>query len=231
MKQKGITLIALVITIIVLLILAGVSIATLVGENGVIKKATTAREKTNIANVKEMAQTDILGCEAENRGSITGEQLQGILCKYFNGVPDTVEELEEALKNPEYSLKANDEYGGKSVEVKLSDIYDGELGDEMLADEPTGPVAEAKESYVGFYADVDGDGTEDGIIYADLAVGGKGQLGSNGCGNYEYPAEKEGLKTYTIGAEVESEKFGALKKPVISAVPNSKGKERFYVMA
>ena len=41
-KQKGITLIALVITIIVLLILAGISIATLTGENGILKKATVA---------------------------------------------------------------------------------------------------------------------------------------------------------------------------------------------
>ena len=37
MKEKGITLIALVITIIVLLILAGVTIATLTGENGNVK--------------------------------------------------------------------------------------------------------------------------------------------------------------------------------------------------
>ena len=37
-KVKGITLIALVITIIVLLILAGVSIATLAGDNGILKR-------------------------------------------------------------------------------------------------------------------------------------------------------------------------------------------------
>ena len=41
-KEKGITLIALVITIIVLLILAGVSIATLTGEGGILSKAKTA---------------------------------------------------------------------------------------------------------------------------------------------------------------------------------------------
>ena len=39
-NQKGITLVALVITIIVLLILAGVSIAMLTGDNGVLKKAS-----------------------------------------------------------------------------------------------------------------------------------------------------------------------------------------------
>ena len=43
-KQKGITLIALVITIIVLLILAVVSIATLKGQNGILSRATDAKE-------------------------------------------------------------------------------------------------------------------------------------------------------------------------------------------
>ena len=51
--SKGITLIALVITIIVLLILAGVSIAMLTGENGVLTKATESKEQTGIAQEKE----------------------------------------------------------------------------------------------------------------------------------------------------------------------------------
>ncbi len=41
-KSKGITLIALVITIIVLLILAGVTIASITGENGILRKNTTS---------------------------------------------------------------------------------------------------------------------------------------------------------------------------------------------
>ena len=45
-SQKGITLIALVITIIVLLILAGVTIAMLTGENGILNKATGAVSDT-----------------------------------------------------------------------------------------------------------------------------------------------------------------------------------------
>ena len=43
-KQKGITLIALVITIIVLLILAGVTVATLTGDNGLLQKSTSAKQ-------------------------------------------------------------------------------------------------------------------------------------------------------------------------------------------
>ena len=52
-KNNGITLIALIVTIIILLILAGVTIATLTGENGIITKAIEAREQTEIGREKE----------------------------------------------------------------------------------------------------------------------------------------------------------------------------------
>lgn len=52
-NQKGITLIALVITIIVLLILAGVSIAMLTGENGILTKAVDAGDKTKLSDSEE----------------------------------------------------------------------------------------------------------------------------------------------------------------------------------
>ena len=52
-KEKGITLIALIITIIVLLILAGVSIATITGENGLLERAKNAKEKTTISENDE----------------------------------------------------------------------------------------------------------------------------------------------------------------------------------
>ena len=56
-KNKGITLIALVVTIIVLLILAGISISMLTGENGIIKKAAAAKEETNTSSELEYLQT------------------------------------------------------------------------------------------------------------------------------------------------------------------------------
>ena len=52
-KQKGITLVALVITIIVLLLLAGVTISLLVGENGIITKAKVGGNRTQQAQEKE----------------------------------------------------------------------------------------------------------------------------------------------------------------------------------
>ena len=54
--EKGITLIALVLTIIVLLILAGVSIATLTGPNGLITRANQAKEATEQAGIDELKQ-------------------------------------------------------------------------------------------------------------------------------------------------------------------------------
>ena len=64
-ENKGITLIALVITIIVLLILAGVSIAMLTGQNGILTQAQNSAEQTEIANAKEQAKLDILAWQSD----------------------------------------------------------------------------------------------------------------------------------------------------------------------
>ena len=58
-NNKGITLIALVITIIVLLILAGVSIAMLTGNNGILTQAGNASADTKVAEAKELASLDV----------------------------------------------------------------------------------------------------------------------------------------------------------------------------
>ena len=54
--QKGITLVALVVTIIVLIILAGVSIALVLGDNGIITKAKQGRDDYALAANEEDAQ-------------------------------------------------------------------------------------------------------------------------------------------------------------------------------
>ena len=69
MRNKGITLIALVITIIVLLILAAVSIATLTGQNGILTRATDSKTQTEIAEEKEAINLAYSGAVAEKRGT------------------------------------------------------------------------------------------------------------------------------------------------------------------
>ena len=56
-RQQGITIIALVITIIVLLILAGVSIAMLTGDNGILKQASDSKIETAVGTVKEQIKS------------------------------------------------------------------------------------------------------------------------------------------------------------------------------
>ena len=58
-NEKGITLIALVVTIIVILVLAGISIAMLTGENGIITNAITANSATRGGEVKERVALEV----------------------------------------------------------------------------------------------------------------------------------------------------------------------------
>ena len=75
-KQKGITLIALVVTIIVLLILAGVSIAMLTGNNGILSQGKRAKEETTVGHEKEAVQMAYAGAKAKKLGEeVTAEDV------------------------------------------------------------------------------------------------------------------------------------------------------------
>ena len=67
-KQQGITLIALVVTVIVLIILAGVSIGMLIGDNGIITQAQKAKTDTEKATLKE--KLDMIALEREMNDSL-----------------------------------------------------------------------------------------------------------------------------------------------------------------
>ena len=87
-NERGITLIALVITIIVLIILASVGIAMLTGENGILNKASTAKERTLEAEYEEKIKLAILGAR-DNNGNFDKDLLKDELEKYgLSGVTD-----------------------------------------------------------------------------------------------------------------------------------------------
>ena len=71
-KMHGITLIALVVTIVVLLILAGITISLVFSENGIIAKAREAANKTNEVIINEQAQMNEVTAEMENMLNETG---------------------------------------------------------------------------------------------------------------------------------------------------------------
>ena len=79
-KNKGITLIALVITIIVLLILAGVTINTIVGNENAMEKAKEAREKTYEAQEKEQIILNQINSQFEPEwdGTVANSFAKGI---------------------------------------------------------------------------------------------------------------------------------------------------------
>lgn len=82
-------------------------------------------------------------------------------------------------------------------------------------------------SHVGYYADIDDDGTVDGIIYADLAIGGSGTWYDS-----NYVINKiDNIKDYYISQTAYEGDFGT--KPVISQIKNGNENknERFYIMA
>lgn len=82
-KENGITLVALVVTIIILLILAGVAISNLLGENGLIKQAKVGKEKYAISEAKEKIELEITNLQVEQQSK--GEGLtKEILTKINN---------------------------------------------------------------------------------------------------------------------------------------------------
>ncbi|MFR2534393.1 MAG: hypothetical protein ACLS95_04100 [Clostridia bacterium] len=69
-KEAGITLVSLVVTIIILIILAGISINTLIGDNGIITKAKQAKENTLLAQEEEAKQLNQLYSHLNDVGGV-----------------------------------------------------------------------------------------------------------------------------------------------------------------
>ena len=116
-RETGITLIALVITIIVLLILAGVSISMLTGSNGILTQANNAKEVTEISGEKEGMETAVLSIKVTN-SDITADNLKTALDNQFGANKTTIEDN----KDGSYTVKMNN---GSKREYTVED--DGSL--------------------------------------------------------------------------------------------------------
>ena len=82
-ENKGITLVALTVTIIVLIILSGVSAAMLVGENGLITRTRESKFKTELSGLKEELEEFKLSKMIENKNFQESSLTSGIgLLKY-----------------------------------------------------------------------------------------------------------------------------------------------------
>lgn len=97
------------------------------GDNGLLQRATDAKEKTERAEIVENARLDVLAQIAENKGEdIKEDKLKAILEKYFSDVPeilpDDLSDLDLTSINGAYSINGKEIYEGKvkNAELKLS---------------------------------------------------------------------------------------------------------------
>ena len=97
-EEKGITLVALVVTIIVLIILAGVSIAMLVGENGIVTQTQIVAQDTEIKGDEEKIRLAMVAAQIANNGDIA---LKGDIeiALLENGTKSIVVDNEDGTRN------------------------------------------------------------------------------------------------------------------------------------
>ena len=124
-ENEGITLIALVITIIVLLILAGITIATLTGDNGILTKVNEAKKATTEADAIESVKVEVMGSYGTD-GKINIEtlnnNLSNIIGLKYNGkdISENNKILGENLSSA--IVKVNGYYIEITLEGKVSRI-------------------------------------------------------------------------------------------------------------
>lgn len=116
-NNKGITLIALVVTIIVLLILAGVSIAMLTGQNGILNRSQEASIKNSVADAKNQIALKVAECITNWNAVKYGETSSTTLTGYDEDI-DTY--ISSALTSMKSNLEAND-----NVEITLPTVTSG----------------------------------------------------------------------------------------------------------
>ena len=124
-KNRGITLIALIVTIIVLLILAGVSINMLTGQNGILKRATEAKNTTEVASEKEGIQMAVTTSQmsSANYTSIKKDGLQSELNSYFGKEKTTLDDN----KDGSYTVTMNNSKRKYTIEDDgsiIEGVYD-----------------------------------------------------------------------------------------------------------
>lgn len=112
--QKGITLVAIVVTIIVLIILAGISVNLLLGDNGILQKAKDASVAQEKAEIKEKIGLDITAKQIQGQGIVTKADVEAVLGAYG-----------EVQYNQDETIKSV--ITEKGYEIALSEIYTGEI--------------------------------------------------------------------------------------------------------
>ena len=143
-NNKGVTLIALIITIIVLLILAGIGIRMVVGENGILSRAQEAKTTTAEKAAKEKVELSVSGAIAKsNYGELTIKNLKEEVGKYGGTIKEEKTEFPVTviMDGKEYIVTSNGKVSKSTLaSLKISNANIGDyidLGNDVINTDAT----------------------------------------------------------------------------------------------
>ena len=214
-ERKGITLIALVITIIVLLILAGVSIAMLTGQNGILTQANNAKDETEQANAKEKVESAVIATMSQSkRGTLDADKLVTEITNHYGGT---------ATKTGT-GFPVNTTVDGKSFTIDGDGNVTSKEDSNQPTPNPTDKISK-NTSYVGYYADIEPDGKVDGGAFpVTVTIDGK-----------SFTVDSDGNVTSkdseTAGKVTIIEGDGKSVGNIIAVTSTKETTEKFYVLS
>ena len=148
-KEKGITLIALVVTIVVLIILASISIALLRGNNGILSNAKDAKNNTEISEEKELLQVSVESAIDKNVwGNLTEEDLDKALEENIGKGKYNLETEEDRFKVT-YTETNRSYYVNNEKTVIPIDVADEDDQEETTSKEVSVTIEETNYVYDG----------------------------------------------------------------------------------
>lgn len=132
-EEKGITMVALVVTIVVLLILASITLAALSGDDGIINNAQKAKEETEIAQWEEKIDAAIIDAENKHRDPTLDDVIEEL-------IKDGIIEDESKVDRNTGAITTKEPV--HTIEGKLDDYLDKEEPEEPdpEPDDPDNPV-------------------------------------------------------------------------------------------
>ena len=191
-ERKGITLIALVITIIVLLILAGVSIAMLTGQNGILTQAQSAKTANTNKSAEEKVKLAVMAARLQSEdASLDLEKLTAEVTTNYGGqVEGGAFPVTVTIDGKSFTVDSdgNVELAGSKPQITNAKVTTDAAGSTEAAND----TAEGTTLYITFGATLE-NGTITKVVDND---GNKEMKASNGI--YSKAITKNGTYTFTI---------------------------------
>lgn len=212
-KSKGITLIALVVTVVVLIIIASISIATLIGDNSTIENATEAKIWSELSEVDEAYNLYLVQqAGASEDGTVDRNALTNVLTKVSVNTGGGTDSYIYVINNLDEIKMSDSEAGRGTIQTTINDFTD--LNDVYIVDKNDNVAYVLKDKIYGDIELAQDEGVVDDsfwIVEDNTIVGiNPIQPDDDDKVGYYYNASGEKILSYeniTIPAEVNGEKI------------------------